>query len=77
MASIVKPSQIFLDITMLRLSIVYSVVILLSFCVHDAVAQILNPVKTAYSVKKRDLSQLDLQNLETFLWDFEGKSAIA
>jgi hypothetical protein len=45
---------------------------------HDVVAQILKPVKIAYSnsVTRRDLSQLDLQNFEKFLWNVQGKLAI-
>ena len=63
---------------MLQLSIVHLVVVLLSFCMHDVVAQILKPVKIAYSnsVTRRDLSQLDLQNFEKFLWNVQGKLAI-
>jgi hypothetical protein len=57
----------------------YLVVVLLSLCVHDVVAQILKPVKIAYSnsVTRRDLSQLDLQNFETFLWNAQSKLAMA
>ena len=62
---------------MLQLATVYLVAILLSFCMLDVVAQVLKPVKIAYSVTRRDLSQLDLQNLETFLWNLEGKLVIA
>ncbi|KAN0083224.1 hypothetical protein V8E54_002312 [Elaphomyces granulatus] len=63
---------------MLQLSIVHLVVVLLSFCMHDVVAQILKPVKIAYSnsVTRRDLSQLDLQNFETFLWNVQDGSAL-
>ncbi|KAN0068709.1 hypothetical protein V8E54_013433, partial [Elaphomyces granulatus] len=56
----------------------YLVVVLLSLCVHDVVAQILKPVKIAYSnsVTRRDLSQLDLQDFETFLWNAQSGSAL-